>query len=162
MTEIPPGPPEGHGPESPSGASSGGAIRLPSAPMEWACNACGEKQTGPFEAGCQKCGNGTQRPQVVASAATQGITDERLVDALFGDQPVAASHWDLRLHMLTRAARLSIAVALARYADDGEFSNEMLPRVVTRAWAQRIFQAVEAEDQAKRPTPPTGTPKESL
>lgn len=117
--------------------------------IKWKC-ACGAENVSRFEDGCPACGAGT--PQIAVAAPPLAVPDHRLIEEIVGEEAArlaAAGYW-LGLPFLTGKARMSIAVALAHYADHGAPpSVAELPRVIAQGWARRLAASVE-EDEAAR------------
>lgn len=120
----------------------------------WECKTCGTSHTTPFEKGCPACGTGV--PVAAAPAKVETIDVERLkreilnafwtaeVSGSFTPEQLAA------LPVLSKAARISIAIALAHYADHGaQPSNEELSRYMARMFGRYLMQQIEAEESAK-------------
>lgn len=119
----------------------------------WECKACGTTHLTPMANGCPSCGNGTAQQAEAARRAPKGhgISDERLLKEVVA--PRAGENSDLLETAvclgLTGKARITLAVALAHYADHGQPSIEELPRGVILAWGQKIASTI---DDAPAPT----------
>jgi len=115
--------------------------------INWKCSSCGANQVSRFEDGCPSCGAGTAA-QAAAAQAPPGIPLERLRDEIVGPAPEVSADYFLALTPLRLPARMSVAAALAHYADHGgQPTNDELPRQVSLAWARWLMaQALEELD----------------
>ncbi len=111
----------------------------------WKCPSCGTEHTTPFEKGCGACGAGTpeQVERALAERQAAELPDASLYPALVG---VADGHTALLAAVLTHRARLSVARALAHYADTGTPGTDELSRAQLLTWARKIVGALDQED----------------
>lgn len=130
----------------------------------WKCRACGTEHLTPLEQGCPSCGAGT--PEQAEQARRRGpqfvIPKDRIlaetidsfwaaeIGGYFTQDEIAV------LKMLSEKARITVAVALAHYADHGDPNNEQLPRAIITAWARLISDSIVYAAPAAEPAPPAG------
>lgn len=109
----------------------------------WTCPTCKALNAGPVEAGCGSCGAGTAAQAEAAKIARQGalVKDDRLQELLCGK---ADLHTAVALPGLEPRARMTIARALAHYAETSTPGPDELPRVAILTWARRVMEAVDA------------------
>jgi len=109
--------------------------------IPWQCNACGNKNVSRFEDGCPGCGAGTPA-QAARVQPTREVGLERLREEIVsGAVGEVTADYFLFLAPLTPRARVSVAAALAHYAEQGSPTNDELPRAVSLAWARRLLAA---------------------
>lgn len=110
----------------------------------WKCPTCQTQQTTPVEAGCPNCGAGTVEQAEAASrdrmVATVDLGLLRRL-ALNPEEDTA----EFGLVALTPRARLTIARALAHYADFGMPSTKELNKGECLAWAREIDAGIPTE-----------------
>lgn len=110
-------------------------------PGEWKCPACGGTQAGPIEAGCVQCGAGTeaQREKVAAEKAAQVLEQSALAALLVDEAVELDAQGDIALQRgWTEGARLTIARALAHYAEFGQPGPGELSKPQVLQWARLI------------------------
>lgn len=111
----------------------------------WNCPACGTSQTTPMARGCLSCGAGTPEAaeRAKAAGAASLVRPQDLQLMLCG---AADLHTATAFPNLDRKARLTLAKALAHYAETGTPTNDELSRVFTLAWGRAVFAALGDED----------------
>lgn len=112
----------------------------------WNCPTCGSAQSGPLEAGCVTCGAGTPEEAARAAAATAAakVNPELLRQMTVG---AADLHTAALAAPLTGRARLTLARALAHYAEYGAPTTQELTRAQCLAWGRYIAQALDEGEQ---------------
>lgn len=110
------------------------------APYKWPCPTCHAENVTPLEAGCPQCGAGTPGQAVAAKTAPLTIGVAELAAHIVEDQDVAPEYW-LALPGLTEAAKVTVAVALARYAELATATtSDQLRTDIALAWARRLME----------------------
>lgn len=134
--------------------------------IPWTCKRCGNLNMGPLGQGCPTCGAGTAeennralaavkaaeadhaQQQEDAAVAASRVTAQQLIQGLTtreAQQAVGGTYW-VDLPALTPAARLTVATALAFYAEQAEsFTTEEIARGLALAWAQHLHRLGEGE-----------------
>ena len=117
-------------------------------PSAWKGPAGGNPNTTPFEKGCPGCGAGTA--EQAERAARNQMADQvdlgRLFTLVVTDITEETS---LALETLSARARLSLARALAHYADFGAPSPQELNRGELLAWAREIDRRLAESTETK-------------
>lgn len=116
-------------------------------PANWVCPTCKAANTGPLEAGCVSCGAGTPQQAEASVAARQALqmTDEQLRGYLIDQGDLHTAMLQL---VLSRRARLTVARALAAYAETGTpHVTEEIPKAAVLTWARKIASTMDEEDR---------------
>lgn len=124
-------------------------------PGLWKCRSCGTENGTPMEKGCPSCGTGTPEQAEQAKRAPKFvISGERVIKETVNEAYTTEPSDPSPMHtcvlpMLTEKARITVAVALAHFADHGDPNNDQLPRAVIHAWARVIADDLIARPQEK-------------
>lgn len=121
----------------------------------WVCRACGAEHFTPMEQGCPACGAATPKQAEEARKPKVTIPRDRVI------REVVTPDWTsevndptlagivVELPMMTEKARITVAIALAHYADHGDPNNDQLPRAVIQAWARLIADSIVTSPEEK-------------